>query len=263
MSSACASISSDLRSGCGCDATRCDGEQAVGEARGDGARLGRSRRRRVLRVLRDQLHERADLAELDDLRQSGRIGHHPAEQAVLADAAVQVRREEERLVELVGADLDPDAVVARPDAEQPVVLLRVLDHVGERAFALRGLRRGLGGGGRRDGGRRRRSARTRRIPRRPRQADSPAPPVPWWRRAPPLRRSRRTRRRRLARASTSGGREAQPPRNKGRKRDENRRPNEGRMHLHQDLLGQLPTRYVGQTLTGDRLRLHGSDCAPK
>ena len=43
-------------------------DQAVGKARGDGARLGRSRLGRVLGVLRDQLDQRADLAELDDLR---------------------------------------------------------------------------------------------------------------------------------------------------------------------------------------------------
>ena len=108
------------------------GEQAVGERLRDGARLGRAGLRRVLEVLREQLDGVADLVERDDLlRIEWMPCHHAAEDAVLADALVEVRLEEVDLVELVGRDLDPDLVVLLPQLEEAGDLLRVLDDVGE------------------------------------------------------------------------------------------------------------------------------------
>ena len=152
-SSALASISTVLRSGCGWLTTVVAPSRlsvkpsltpcAIGALAPAGERV----------VLRDQLHEVADALELDDLVAQ----HHSAVDALLADAAAQVGREQIRRAELVGRDLDPDLLVLLPRAEETRHFLRVLDHFGERLRAGRG---GRGRAGRlRDA--RRRCARTR------------------------------------------------------------------------------------------------------
>jgi hypothetical protein len=104
-------------------------------------------------VLGDQLDHVADALELHDLVQQ----HHAAVHALLADAAAQVGREEQRLAELVRGDLDPRLLVLSPGTEQPWCVLGVLDDVGKwPRLALGDGRGGSGGGGR---GRGRGSAR--------------------------------------------------------------------------------------------------------
>ena len=52
--------------------------------------------------------------------------HHAAVNALFADAAAQVGREQERLVELVRRDLDPDLLVLLPHREKSGVSLASL-----------------------------------------------------------------------------------------------------------------------------------------
>ena len=118
-----------MRSGCGCEATGRRGDQALGERLGDRARLRRVRLREEALVARDELHDGPDLAELDQVR----TPHQAAEDRLLAQARGEVHREEHRLVELLGRDLDPRALVLLPERVPALRLLRVLDHVGEGA----------------------------------------------------------------------------------------------------------------------------------
>ncbi len=98
-------------------------------------------------VLSDELHEVADALELHDL-----VGeHHAAVHALLADAAAQVRGEQERLAELIRGDLDPDLVVLLPKAEEARRFLGVLDHIGEWPRLPGRNGGGCGGGGCRSG----------------------------------------------------------------------------------------------------------------
>ena len=132
---------------------RCDGgagQQAVRKSRGHRARFRRSRLRRVLHVPGDHLHVGADLAEHDDLRRTEAAGkaaaHRSGEEAVLAQALIQVRGKEERLVELRRLDLQPDLLVLLPYAEQPCQFLGIAADVGERPQRRRRCRRGRASG---------------------------------------------------------------------------------------------------------------------
>ena len=106
------------------------------------------------------------LVEHDDLRDADRIRHCAAEDPVLADALIHCRLEEERMIELVRLDLEPDPVVLVPDVEQALRLLRILHDVGERPgeFASCAGTAGDAAGGRRTAPvARRRSRRSRAV----------------------------------------------------------------------------------------------------
>ena len=147
----------------------CGAEQAVGKTGGHGAaarRLGITAG--VIGVDRHQLHQVVDAAELDQLRAPGAAiaaDHRAAVEAGLADALRNLRREEERFVEVFRLQFEPDLFFFLPESDQALRLLGVLDDGGERRWLARrrrccsgrcGQRHGLGrrgGAGRRVGGR--------------------------------------------------------------------------------------------------------------
>ena len=65
------------------------------------------------------------------------LAHRAREEAALAQALVQVGREEVHALELVGCDLDPDLLVLLPEVEESRQLLGVARGVGEGAQRAR------------------------------------------------------------------------------------------------------------------------------
>ncbi len=123
------------------------GEQAVGEALGDEARLRRAGFGEELGVLGDQLDLVADLAQDHQVA----AAHLAAVEAALADAFRNVVDKTERLVELIRRDGQPDFFVLLIDGEKPGSFPGFLDHVLERlgcrrSAAGRTPRRRCGGG---------------------------------------------------------------------------------------------------------------------
>ena len=158
-SSAFASSSTDLRSGCGRLATPVEPSRLSVKPSFTPCAIGALVPPVNYVVLRDQLRVVPDALEFDDLAAQ----HHAAVHALLADAAAQVGREQVGHAELLGRDLDPDLFVFLPDGEQARVLLRLLDHFQEWLLAGR---RGRGRACRlRDTGGGRARTRTRGISR--------------------------------------------------------------------------------------------------
>ena len=190
-SSAFASIRTDLRSGCGCDAIGATDSRLSENPAATARASGVPARGRVLDVLRDQLNRLPVLVEHDDLRQADRIRHRAAENAALADAVVDRGLEEERSIEVLGIELDPDFLILLPEIEETLRFLRVLGDVGERLRELRGLR----GGGRRCGDGRGAATKQRAGRRAPHRAAIHRflPAGRWPRHGRQRRRSRRCR----------------------------------------------------------------------
>ena len=120
-------------------------QQAVAGRFAHCARKRRAGKRDELGVLGEQLHQVAHPVEFDDVRTQHRAG----ERVALADALRAVRLEEERPIDLLRLDFQPDLFVLAVDVEKARLLLGVLDDFGERLL-LRcdgGCRRGRGGGG--------------------------------------------------------------------------------------------------------------------
>ena len=139
------------------------GEEAVGEALARSAGEGGAFLGDVTRVARDHLHEAAHLAELDHV-----AAHHERVDEALAQAARAVDREVVRLVELLGSELEPDALFLLVEREEAFQLLRIADHGGECA-RVRDRGRGLGRSGKRRGQRHRRGRAVGRLPVRGRR----------------------------------------------------------------------------------------------
>ncbi len=115
-------------------------EQAVAGRFAHGARDRRAGRGQELRVLGDKLHQVAQAVKFDDVRTQHRAG----ERIALADALRAVLLQEERPVDLVRSDLQPDLLVLGIDVEEAGLLLGFFDDVRE-GLLLRG-HGGCGGG---------------------------------------------------------------------------------------------------------------------
>ena len=103
-------------------------QQAVGEGLADRACFRCVGRGEELGVARDQLDlGMAQAVEGRDVT----VEHHAAVEPLLPESARETEVEEERLVELLGRDFDPDFVVALVDVEETRRHLRALDHLGK------------------------------------------------------------------------------------------------------------------------------------
>ena len=115
-------------------------QQAVAGRLAHCARQRRAGKRDELAVLGDQLHQIAQPVEFDDVRAQHRAG----ERFALADALRAVQLQEERMIDLLRLDLQPDLLVLVVDVEKAWLLLGILDDFGERLLLCRdgGDRRG-------------------------------------------------------------------------------------------------------------------------
>ena len=107
-------------------------EQAVAGRFAHCARKRRAGKRDELAVLGEQLDQVAHPVEFDDVRTQ----HRAREWVALADALRPIRLEEERPIDLVGLDFQPDLFILAVDVEKARLLLGVPDDFGER-FLLR------------------------------------------------------------------------------------------------------------------------------
>ncbi len=148
-------------------------EQAVRIGIGHRACLGRAGLGQHLGVARLQPHLVVHAQKFNHLRPTGtvdRVGHQAAQHPGLADATLDLGRQQEGLAQLLGPQFDPDLFVLLPHRERAFDAARVLDHRGEgRRPACGGRWRRRGGAAARRSGRRGGACACRRGPARARR----------------------------------------------------------------------------------------------